>query len=85
MSGCPKTTRGIMFLKKIPKVFYVVSLIWILIAYNILNRWELINSKDFFSLELKIYILILIAVVWGIIWSVRFKGIKAIIINRKKA
>jgi len=76
MSDCPKTTRCIMFLRKTPKVFYVVSLIWILIAYNILNRWELINSKGFFSLELNIYLFIFIAVIWGIIWSIRSNSIK---------
>lgn len=60
-----------MFMKRIPKVFYVVILIWIMVVYNILNRWELINSKNYFALEFFIYLFILVAFIWGTIWCIR--------------
>ena len=62
--------------KRIPKTFILVILVWVLIIYNILNRWNLISSEGYIIVEFFIYLLSLITLIWGLIWAIKHKSIK---------
>lgn len=63
---------------KVSKFSIFVGILWVILLFDIVYRWDIISNKTFFIVDIIVYILAFIGMGVGILWLILFKKFKSI-------